>query len=333
MAIRWAGRIGALFVCFSLLTGAGIQGVRAAGDPLPSWRAGAARDAIVDFIARVTDPSDEDFVAVAERVAVFDNDGTLIVEQPTAIQFAFMLDRVNTLARDRPDWASTQPFQAVLEEGLQAMPNLDFAERRAIGVATAANMTEEEYAALVDAFVATSRHPRFQTRYTDAVYQPMLELIELLQANDFKLFIVSGGGIEFIRSYSEPVYGIPRENVIGSSRKLDLRERDGRLVIFRKTGLARVNAARFKPLSIQLHTGRRPVLAVGNSDGDLEMLRYTDGNEKPSLVLLVQHDDADREYAYSDDSVRVRQVAKDAGWQIVSMHEDFARVFPEDSVP
>jgi hypothetical protein len=161
----------------------------------------------------------------------------------------------------------------------------------------------------------------------------MLELIELLQANDFKLFIVSGGGIEFIRSYSEPVYGIPRENVIGSSRKLDLRDRDGRLVIFRKTGLARINAARFKPLSIQLHTGRRPVLAVGNSDGDLEMLRYTDGNEKPSLVLLVQHDDADREYAYSDDSVRVRQAAKDAGWQIVSMHEDFARIFPEHSAP
>lgn len=333
MGEKSAGRIVVLIACVSLSAGAAANGARIDEDPLPSWQSGTARDAIVTFVERVTDPAGADFVAPEDRLAVFDNDGTLMVEQPAAFQFAFIFDRVQTLARNRPEWASTQPFQAVIEDDLAAMRSMNFETRRTLGRVTSANMTQDEFDSLASAFIATSRHPRFQRHYTDAVYQPMLELIKLLQANDFKVFIVSGSGIEFIRAFSETVYGIPRENVIGSSRKLDLREQDGRLVIYRKSAIANINGARFKPLNIQLHAGRRPILAVGNSDGDFEMLRFTESPDKPSLVLLVQHDDPDREYAYSDDSIRVRQAARDHGWQVVSMREDFKRVFPPGRAP
>jgi hypothetical protein len=205
---------------------------------------------------------------------------------------------------------------------------MGYRKRGAIVAAGQAGITQEEFQTAVADFISVARHARFDERFVDLVYQPMLELIRYLQASDFRIFIVSGGGIEFIRNFAEDVYGLSRENVIGSSMKTDLHEQDGRLVILRKPGFSSLNAGRFKPLNIKLHTGRRPIMAVGNSDGDLEMLRFTEDNAMPSLVLLIHHDDAEREYEYADDSVQVRQVAQARGWQTVSMRRDFKTVFP-----
>lgn len=295
-------------------------------DPLPSWERRDARRTILDFVERVTDSNGPDFRAPEDRIAVFDNDGTLIVERPAPVQFAFMYERVRALAPEYPDWAVTQPFAAVIEDDREWLRGMNFAHRRELGMATQADMTQGDFATVVDEFLSAWRHPRFEKRYPDIIYRPMFELVKYLQANEFKVFIVSGGGIEFIRSYAEEAFGVPKENVIGSSRKTDLRTRDDRLVIYRK-GLNSVNAGRFKPLNIQLHTGRRPILAVGNSDGDLEMLRFTEGGSQASLALLVLHDDPVREYAYQDGALRVREVAESRGWQTVSMRADFKTVF------
>jgi phosphoserine phosphatase len=301
--------------------------------PLPSWKTGAAKDAVLDFVARVTDPTGSEFVMPADRIAVFDNDGTLIVERPEAVQFAFIYDRIGTMAPDHPEWPTTQPFQAVLENDRERLRGLSYADLRALGAAAQADMTHEDFADITENFLSVGQHPRFQVPYTDVIYRPMLELLEFLRANQFRVFLVSAGNIEFIRSYAEEVFGIPKEHVVGSSRKLDLREVQGRSVIYRKTGINSVNAGRFKPLNIQLHIGRRPILAVGNSDGDLEMLRFTSDNPKPSLVLLVQHDDPEREYAYSDGAEKVRQVATERGWQAVSIRDDFDVVFAGEQSP
>lgn len=299
-------------------------------DPLPSWRTGAAKDSVLHFVGRVTDPANVDYVDPADRVAVFDNDGTLIVELPEAVQFAFIYERIRAMAGEHPEWSATQPFQAVLENNPVQRAELGYADLRALGAAAQANMTHEEFEGVTADYLAVSQHPRFQVPYAEVVYAPMLELVKFLQANQFRVFLVSGGNIEFIRSYSEEVFGIAKENVVGSSRKLDLREVDGRSVIYRKTGINSVNAARFKPLNIQLHIGRRPILAVGNSDGDFEMLRFVDDNLKPSLVLLVSHDDPAREYAYTEGAETALQVAGEKGWQVVSMRDDFEVVFAGD---
>jgi phosphoserine phosphatase len=322
-------------LCVCALTACGKTGgdsVKIA-DPLPSWNSGATKDAILEYVGRVTDSAHSDFVNPADRVAVFDNDGTLIVERPEALQFAFIYDRIRTTAAEHPEWSTTRPFQAVLESDAEQLSQSSFADLRALGAAAQANMTHEEFARIAGDFLLVGQHPRYQTRYADVVYRPMLELIEYLRAEQFRVFLVSGGNIEFIRSFSEEVFGIPKENVVGSSRKLELREVQGRSVIYRKTGINSVNAAQFKPLNIQLHIGRRPILAVGNSDGDLEMLRFADDSVKPSLVLLVEHDDPAREYAYADGAEKVRQVAVDRGWEIVSIRDDFNVVFPGQRAP
>jgi len=302
--------------------------LRERGEILPSWEDGPARHAIMEFVRTVTDPASTGYVNPADRVAVFDHDGTLIVEQPTLVQFEFLYQRIKTLAGDHPDWTTTQPFQAVLEDDRQLLAEMGYRKRGAIVAAGQAGITQEEFRTAVADFISVARHSRFDARFVDLVYQPMLELIRYLQASDFRIFIVSGGGIEFIRNFAEDVYGLPRENVIGSSMKTDLHELDGRLVILRKPGFSSLNAGRFKPLNIKLHTGRRPIMAVGNSDGDLEMLRFTEDNAMLSLVLLIHHDDQEREFEYADDSVQVRQMAQARGWQTVSMRRDFKTVFP-----
>lgn len=321
--------VGTLAACGSMDGDSG----RLREEPLPSWKSGAAKDAILDFVGRITDPEHSDFVVPADRVAVFDNDGTLIVERPEAVQFAFIYDRIRTMAGAHPEWSTTQPFQAVLEDDPERLRELSFADLRALGAAAQANMTHEEFEKLATAFISVAEHPRYEAPYIEVVYRPMLELAKFLQAEQFRVFLVSGGNIEFIRSYAEEFYGVPKENVIGSSRKLDWREVDGRSVIYRKTGINSVNARQFKPLNIQLHTGRRPILAVGNSDGDLEMMRFTDDSLKPSLVLLLQHDDAEREYDYSDGAEDVRWVAAERGWQTISIQDDFNTLFPGEELP
>lgn len=297
-------------------------------DPLPSWNAGAAKVSIIDFVSRVTDRGDPEFVGVQDRIAVFDNDGTLMIERPTLVQFEFLYDRIRTLAPEHPEWTTTQPFKAVLEDDREQLTALGYRGRGPIIDAGQGNLFADDFDAAVTRFLATGTHNRFGRRYVDLVYAPMIELVRYLDAHDFRVFVVSGGGIDFIRSYAEVVYSIPRERIIGSSPKTDLRSRDDRSVsIYRKAGLKSPNAGRFKPLNIWLHIGRRPVFAVGNSDGDLDMLRYaTDGN-LPSLAVLLRHDDAEREYEYSAGAEKVRAAARQLGWVDVSMRRDFATVF------
>jgi phosphoserine phosphatase len=294
---------------------------------LPSWQEGVAKLAITDFVGRVVDPDHADFVAPADRIAVFDNDGTLIIERPTLVQFEFLYSRIKSLAGDHPDWQTTQPFQAVLEDDRELLMEMGFRQRTPLVAAAQAGISQDEFQHAATEFLEDGQHVRYSARYVDLVYQPMLELIGYLQAHEFKVFIVSGGGIEFIRSYAERAYGVPKENVIGSSMKAELKAQGDRLDVYRKPGFGSMNAGRFKPINIRLHTGRRPVFAIGNSDGDLEMLQYANSNALPSLVMLINHDDAAREYEYPDESIRVREIAADRGWPIVSMRDDFRTVF------
>jgi len=296
-------------------------------DPLPSWRDGAAKARIVDFVQRVTDREGADFVAVPERVAVFDHDGTLIVERPTLMQFEFLYQRIRELAPAHPEWAGAQPFRAVLADDRAGLAAMNYRQRGALIDVGQGNQFQSDFDEAVTRFLATARHARFDARYVDLTYTPMIDLLRYLEAQDFRVYIVSGGGIDFIRTISGGLYALPRERVIGSSTKSELRDRDGRVAVYRKTGFRSLNAGPFKPLNIWLHVGRRPILAVGNSDGDLDMLRFTALGQKPSLAVLLRHDDAVREYAYADDGARIREAAARYGWLSVSMRDDFRRVF------
>lgn len=298
------------------------------GDPLPSWNAGEPKAAILDFVARVSDADGPDYVAPGDRIAVFDNDGTLIIERPEVVQFEFLYERIRQLAPDQPGWSEVEPFAAVLRNDRETLEAMNFGELGPIVTQGQANLFQADFAAAVRDFLATARHPRLDARFVDLVYQPMLELIDYLQAHAFRVFIVSGGSIGFIREFSEPAYGIAREHVIGSSMKMDLRERDGRLETYRKPGWNSMNAGRFKALNIQLHIGRRPILVVGNSDGDLDMMRFAHDGTLPSLILLLRHDDGGREYDYADETPLADEAVDRFDWQAISMRDDFGVVFP-----
>jgi hypothetical protein len=306
---------------------------RAQPDPLPSWNDGAAKKAITDFVARVTTQGGPDFVPPAERIAVFDNDGTLWIEQPMYVQFAFILDRVKALAPQNPGWKTRQPFKAALDgdmEALAASGEKGLVELMAV---THAGMTSDEFAKIVTDWLASARHPRFKKPYTELVYQPMLEVLAYLRANGFKTFIVSGGGIEFMRPWAEKVYGIPPEQVVGSSIKTRFEMRDGRPTLFRLPQINFIDDKTGKPIGINLHIGRRPIAAFGNSDGDLEMLQWTTmSGSGVRLGVIVHHTDAEREYAYDRKShVGKLDKALDAAainkWTIVDMKKDWKRVF------
>jgi len=296
-------------------------------DPLPSWNDGAARSGILAFVQRVTDRNGPEFVAVRDRIAVFDNDGTLIIEKPTLVQFEFLYTRIRNLAPEHPEWSTLQPFKAVLEDDREALADMGFRKRGPLVEASQGNVFQDDFGSAVAEFLVTEKHARYQRRYVELVYAPMIELIRYLEANDFRVFIVSGGGIDFIRNFSEDVYAIPRERVIGSSTKTELRSRDNRVAVYRKTGFRSINAGRFKPLNIWLHIGRRPVFTVGNSDGDFDMLRFTSDADLPSLAVLLRHDDAVREYAYDEGSEKALAAAPGLGWITVSMRDDFATLF------
>ena len=302
-----------------------------AQDALPSWHDGTARQQIVDFVNRVTNPNSPDFVPPADRVATFDNDGTLWLERPTYVQLAFVEERVRELAPNHPAWSTTQPFQAVLEEDRERLETLTVDELMMLVVATHARTSQEAFVAEARRFLEDARHPRFDVRYTDLVYQPMLELMGYLRANEFRVFIVSGGGVDFIRSFSEPVYGVPAENVVGSSLTYTFVDESGDMVIMRNPEIDVLNDREVKPASIALHIGRRPLVAVGNSDGDLQMLQYATAGSEPGLAVLLHHDDAEREYDYDHGTEQALEAAIEGGWTLVSIRDDFATVFPIDA--
>jgi hypothetical protein len=307
-----------------------------AADPLPSWNDTAPRQAIIDFVRRVTTPGSPDFVPAAERIATFDNDGTLWAEQPVYFQALFVFDRIRELAPQHPEWKSTEPFAAALRGDLHAALAGGEHALLEMVMATHAGMTTEEFSDAVEDWIANARHPKTGRAFTEMVYQPMLELLAYLRTNGFKTFIVSGGGIEFMRPWAERVYGVPPEQVIGSSIKASYTLRDGKPVLMRLPEIDFIDDKAGKPVGINAHIGRRPLMAFGNSDGDFEMLEWATAGEGPRFALILHHTDAKREWAYDRDShvgrlARGLDEAPARGWTVVNMARDWKRVFAFDS--
>ncbi|AWN42323.1 HAD family hydrolase [Methylobacterium durans] len=301
--------------------------------PLASWNESASKQAITDFLGRVTREGGSDYVEPAERIAVFDNDGTLWTEHPMYVQLAFVLDRVKALAPMHPEWKNKQPFQAVLDGDMTALAASGERGMMELVMVTHAGMTSAEFAAIVSQWLATARHPRFKRPYIELVYQPMIELLGYLRANGFKTFIVSGGGVEFMRPWTNRVYGVPPEQVVGSSIKTRFEMRDGRPELLRLAQMNFIDDKAGKPVGINEYIGRRPIAAFGNSDGDLEMLQWTTMSAGARLGLIVHHTDAEREYAYDRNTIFGRlDKALDAAvannWAIMDMKRDWKVIFP-----
>lgn len=304
-----------------------------AADPLPSWNSSTAKAAIIEFVDRVTREGGPDYAPPAERIAVFDNDGTLWVEHPMYVQLAFAVDRVKATAPLHPEWKDKQHFKAVLEEDMKTLAASGEHGLVELIMATHAGMTTEEFEKNVSGWLATARHPRFKRPYTELVYQPMLEVLGFLRANGFKTFIVSGGGIEFMRPWTERVYGVSRDQVVGSSIKTMFEMRDGRPTLLRLPQVNFVDDKAGKPVGINEHIGRRPIAAFGNSDGDLEMLQWTTMSGGVRLGVIIHHTDGEREYAYDrNTSIGHLDTALDAAtlnnWTVVDMKRDWKRIFP-----
>jgi hypothetical protein len=305
----------------------------AAGDPLPSWNDVASKKAIVTFVERVTRQGSPEFVPVAERIATFDNDGTLWAEQPMYFQLLFALHRVKVLAPQHPEWATTEPFASLLKGDVKGALAGGEPALFQIVMATHTGMTSGEFDQIVSDWIATAKHPVTGRLYTEMVYQPMLELVAYLRANGFKTFIVSGGGIDFMRPWTERVYGIPPEQVVGSSGKVKFELRDTTPVLMRLPEVDFIDDGPGKPVGIHSHIGRRPIAAFGNSDGDLQMLEWARGGSGVRFALIVHHTDPEREWAYDrKSSVGKLDKALDAaqveGWTVVDMKNDWKEIFP-----
>lgn len=306
----------------------------ASAQPLPSWNEGTAKSAIIDFIANATRQGNPGYVKPAERIAVFDNDGTLWTEQPFYFQVAFAFDRIKAMVPQHPEWRTRQPYKALLEGDKKALAASGKDGLLRIIAATHAGMTTEAFSQAVLDWAATARHPRFNRPYTELVYQPMLELLEYLRDNGFKTFIVSGGGIEFMRPWTERVYGIPPEQVVGSSGVTKfVQGADGKSALMKEAKIEFVDDGPGKPSGINRFIGRRPILAFGNSDGDLQMLQYVSSGPGARLAIYIHHDDASREYAYDRKSAiggldKGLDEAGAKGWPVVSMKRDWKVIYP-----
>ena len=304
-----------------------------AADPLPSWKDGKAKQSILDFVAKVTTPGSPDFVPAAERIATFDNDGTLWCEKPLPVQLYFALDRVKALAPQHPEWKNKAPFKQLLSTPKEQQVAVSEREVMDMVMATHTGMTSHEFEKIVKDWIATARHPQTGRRYTEMVYSPMLELLAHLRTNGFKTYLVSGGGIEFMRAWAEAAYGIPPEQIIGSSVKMKYELRDGQPVLVRLPELNFNDDKEGKPVGINQHIGRKPLLAAGNvcSGGDIAMLRYSQSRPGATLQLVVNHDDAAREFAYAESDNASLKAAAANGWAVVSMKNDWKQVFPAQS--
>ncbi len=319
------GSVAIVLLCFASLA--------FAGDPLPSWNDTGPKKAIIQFVEAVTKEGSRDFVPVTERIATFDNDGTLWAEQPLYTQLFFVIDRVKALAPQHPEWRTQGPFASVLKGDPRGITAGGEAGVTALLTATHSGMTTDEFSRMVSDWIATAKHPSTGQPFTAMVYQPMLELLDYLRANGFKTFIVSGGGIDFMRPWAEKVYGIPPEQVIGTSGDLKFDMKDGRLVLLKLPNIAHNDDKAGKPIGIQRHIGRRPIAAFGNSDGDLQMLQWTCYSPGLRLCVYVHHTDAEREWAY-DRGSKIGALDKGLdeanlrGWTVVDMKGDWSRVFP-----
>jgi len=329
--LKFRAALGAMIVaatCFIATT-------HAQTDPLPSWNEGKAKQAIVEFVGRVTRENEPDFVPPERRIATFDNDGTLWAEQPVYFQFQFAFDEVKRLAEQKPELKNKEPYRSVLARDLKGLAANGGKGLMQVMATTHSGMTTDAFAQLVRNWLDTARHPSKQRRYDEMIYQPQLELLRYLRANGFKTFIVSGGGVEFMRVFAEKAYGIPPEQVVGSSGVVKFRMgADGKPELSKEAKVEFVDDGPGKPVGINRFIGRRPILAFGNSDGDLQMLQYTAAGDGARLALIVHHTDADREWAYDRTSNigkldKALDEGKAKGWTIVDMKADWKTVFPE----
>jgi phosphoserine phosphatase len=306
-----------------------------AEDPLPSWNDTAPKKAIEAFVDRVTSPGSPDFVPVEERIATFDNDGTLWAEQPYYFEADFTFDRIKALAPQHPEWVSQEPFASVLKGDLESTLTLSNQEQMKMLLAAQAGTTSDEFSKIVGDWIATARHPQTGRLYTEMVYQPMVELLAYLRANGFKTFIVSGGGTDFMRPWAEKVYGIPPEQIVGTTLKTKFEIRGGKAVLVSQPALNFVDDMDGKPIGILSNIGRRPIAAFGNSDGDLQMMQWASAGSGPRLCLFVHHTDAAREWAYDRKSInghfeKALDEALARGWTVVSMKDDWKVVCVSD---
>jgi phosphoserine phosphatase len=304
-------------------------------DPLPSWNDGPTKEAIVSFVEKVTEAGGADYVPPEDRIATFDNDGNLWAEKPVYFQLLFAIDRIKALAPDHPEWKDKQPFKAVLEDDMETLTKSDHKGIAELVMASHAGMSTEEFQDIVSDWLATAEHPRFKRKYVDLVYQPMLELLSYLRDKGFTTYIVSGGGIEFVRNFSEDKYGIPPAQVVGSSIKTKYETVDGKPKLMRLAEMNFIDDKEGKPVGINQHIGGRPIFASGNSDGDYQMLEWTTAGEGPRFGLIVHHTDAEREYAYDRNSSvgRLDKALDDAsekGWVVIDMKSDWKDVFPPE---
>jgi phosphoglycolate phosphatase-like HAD superfamily hydrolase len=302
-------------------------------DPLPSWNEGEVKQAIVKFVQAVTSRDSAEYVAPEARIATFDNDGTLWSEQPMYFQGLFAFDQVKALAPKHPEWTSKQPFKGILENDMKAVAATGEKGLAEVVAVTHSGMTTDEFAQTVKAWLARSKHPRFQRPYNEMVFQPMLELLAYLRANGFKTFIVSGGGADFMRVFTEQVYGIPPEQVVGSVGETRFEMRNGKPVLVKLPKLNLIDDKAGKPVGIHRFIGRRPILAFGNSDGDQQMLQWTAAGDGARFMGLVRHTDAQREWAYDRQSSigRLDKALDEAtarGWSVVDMKRDWKKVYP-----
>lgn len=305
-----------------------------AAEPLPSWNEGETKSAIIEFVKKTTTEGSDDFVPVAERIATFDNDGCLWAEQPLYFQLIYAIDRVKAMADEHPEWQEAEPFASVLKGDMDGVVASGKAGLMQLIAASHAGMTSEEFAEAVAEWLKTEKHPKTGKPYNKMIYQPMLELLEYLRANDYKTFIVSGGGIDFMRVFAEETYGIPPEQVIGSSLKAAYEVHDDGPVIRKLPELNFIDDKAGKPVGIHQHIGRRPILAAGNSDGDFQMLEWTTSGDGPRMGILVHHTDAEREWAYDRDSHigkldRGLEEGPERGWLIVDMKTTWKQIYPE----
>jgi phosphoserine phosphatase len=310
-----------------------VSSALAADDPLPSWNDGPTKQAIMDFVGKVTKEGGPDFVAPEDRIATFDNDGTLWVEQPMYTQFMFAIDRVKATANEHPEWKDKEPFKSLLAGDMKAVAAMGEKGMLEIVAATHSGMTTADFNETVDQWIGMAKHPRFKVLYTDLVYQPMLELLSYLRANDFKTFIVSGGGVEFMRSFARKSYGIPPWQVIGSSGVTKYGMWDASPILMKEPKVLFVDDGPGKPEGINHFIGAQPIFAFGNSDGDQQMLEWTAACKRLCFMGLVHHTDAEREYAYDRDSSvgkldEALDEAETRGWTVVDMKNDWKTIFP-----
>lgn len=303
-------------------------------NPLASWNDNKTKSAIMDYVKEVTNPQSANFIPVSERIATFDNDGTLWSEKPIYFQFFFAVDRIKAMAKDHPEWKDKQPYKALLENNMADLMKQGEKEIMQIVMTSHAGMTTDEFEKLVKQWITTARHPTKEKTFTKLVYQPMIELIDYLKANNFKVFIVSGGGIEFMRPWAEEVYGIPKDQIVGSSIKTKFDYNNGTPVIERLSELDFMDDKEGKPVGIYRFIGRKPVFAAGNSDGDLQMLQYTASNKYKSFMLYVHHTDSIREWAYDRKSPvgtldKGLDQAKAKGWTVSDMKKDWKVIYPQ----